>query len=72
MPRNHPIRNCERCRRNDGCITFRGENWVICHRHRIRWRIDARTLDASSDRLDPGPMASWERVRRYRDVTRCD
>jgi hypothetical protein len=72
MTRIRPFRNCEHCRRNDGCITVLGEHWLFCHRHRSRWRIDACTFDAWSDRLDTDLLTTWERVRRYRDVARDD
>lgn len=68
----HPPIRCEHCRRNDGCLTFRGEHWLFCHRHRSRWRIDARTFAAWSDRVDTDPLTTWERVRRYRNIAPAD
>ena len=64
---------CPKCKGHDGFVDVdHGENWVVCHRHRVKWLVGENLFSGWKRSIieDPeGYRRHGERIAGYRKIT---
>lgn len=59
---------CPECDQNDGIVIVRGDRWVVCHEHFVRWKAEDNFLDFYTRKGFTVVTAAAPGVLRYTEI----
>ena len=59
---------CPHCHSNDGFLNIERDEWMICHRHQVKWQIGSNLFSDWQDETEEEWARNRYRLERYMTV----